>query len=335
MYTSEEISNATQEELKTMVTDAMGECRQARTEAAHYKLQYQMLRMETSETMNRLEVEMQMSHKDVQLLRDQRNLQLHTPALGSADGDMLLPDKQRMLDLENACRFLEIQNGQLFSRLHDIKNVLVEREGSMLEETERLRERIRQNRKHVNLFRELQPAVASPTSTFATPFVTPSRKYDGGDRFAALLEAASSAPSTPNTKYARTQGRVVSTTPRTPRQAVVPAYGPYFVHPARVPARSSPIIDPTPIRHHRGRHRESRDSTISASEADAEEQSMTSVGSVEQSRHVEPVTPKMGSRVVQSSLSAKRKLGDDSPSVQRSHKRGRLAEGVGLGIDGL
>ena len=318
-----------------MVTDAMAECRQARTESAHYRLQYQMLRMETSETMNRLEVEMQMSHKDVQVLKDQRNSQWHTPALSSADGGMLSPDKQRMLDLENACRFLEVQNGQLFGRLHDIKAVLVEREGSMHEETERLRERIRQNRKHVNLFRELQPAVESPTSTFATPFVTPSRNYNGGDRFAALLEAASSAPSTPVTNYARTQGLVTSTTPRTPRQAAVPTHGPYFVYPVKAPPRSVPTTDVTPIRHHYGRRRESRDSTISASDADAEKQPMTTSGSVEHTRQVEPVTPKMGSRMTHSAQSAKRKLGDDSPLAQRSEKRGRLAEGVGLGIGGL
>jgi len=332
MYTSEQISSATMEELQNMVTDVMGECRRARTEAAHHKLQYQMLRMETSETMNRLEVEMQMSHKDVQVLKDQRNSQLFTPELSGTDGGMLSPRKQRVLDLENACRFLEIQNGQLFGRLHDIKTVLVEREGSMLEETERLRERIRQNRKHVNLFRDLQPTVESPSSTFATPSVTPARNYAGGDRFAALLEAASSAPSTPITKYVRTQGRVA---PVTPRQAVVPAYGPYFVHPAKSLARALPVTDPTPIRHHHRRRRESRDSTISASDVDAEEQSMTSVGSVEHARQVEPVTPNMSSRMVQSSQSAKRKLGDDSPLAQRSQKRGKMVEGVGLGIGGL
>jgi len=323
------------EELKNMVNDVMGECRQARTEAAHYKLQYQMLRMETSETMNRLEVEMQMSHKDVQILKDQRNSQLLTPELSSTSGGMLSPGKQRVLDLENACRFLEIQNGQLFGRLHDIKAVLVEREGSMLEETERLRERIRQNRKHVNLFRELQPPVESPSSTFATPFVTPARNYSGGDRFAALLEAVSSAPSTPITKHARTQGQAAATTPRTPRQMNAPVYGPYFVHPSKALARALPVADPTPIRHHHRRRRESRDSTISASDVDAEEQSMTSVGSVEHARQVEPVTPKMSSRMVQSSQSAKRQLGDDSPLAQRSQKRGKMVEGVGLGIGGL
>lgn len=317
-----------------MIIDVISECHQARTETAHYKLQYQMLRMETSETMNRLEVEMQMSHKDVQVLKDQRNAQLHTPSLGSADGGMLSPGKQRVLDLENACRFLEIQNAQLFSRLHDIKSVLVEREGNMLEETERLRERIRQNRKHVNLFRELQPSVESPTSTFATPFVTPARQYNGGDRFAALLEAASSAPSTPITKYARTQGRSTATTPRTPRQAAAPTYGPYFVHPSKSLARSLPV-DPAPIRHHHGRRRESRDSTISASDVDAEEHSLVSAASLEQVRQAEPVTPKMVSRTIQSSRSAKRRVGDESPLAQRSQKRGRMVEGVGLGIDGL
>lgn len=319
-----------------MVLDVMSECHQARTTAAHYKLQYQMLRMETSETMNRLEVEMHMSHKDVQVLKDQRNSQLLTPALAGGDSGVLSPSKQRVLDLENACLYLQIQNEQLSSRLRDTQTVLVEREDSMLEETERLRERIRQNRRHVNLFRELQSTVESPPTTFAAPFVTPVRNHNGGDRFAALLEAASSAPSTPVAQYARTQGAVPAADPRTPRQPVATTYGPYFFHPTRAVQRAIPTTDPTPIRHHHhSRRPESRDSTISASDAEAEARSLTSSGSNEHRRLVEPVTPKMSARSLPSVQSAKRKVRDNSPLAHKSQKRGRLVEGVGLGIGGM
>ena len=209
-------------------------------------------------------------------------------------------------------------------------------------------------RDSVNLFRSVQLTTESPVSTFATPFVTPVRKNQrvadhsraGGDRFDALLlagqvlnqEAANSAPSTPHAKHAVPQRRHAGPgSPHTPRQTSFKALGPYYVHPAKqgslyaTPAKA----DPTPIRHHHGRRRrESRDSTISASDLE-DEQEEVEVEPVRQATTKQPpATPRMSEKAMTVSHSAKRKAYEESPTRGRGGKRTRmnLGEGIGLGI---
>ena len=279
--------------------------------------------------------------------------QLATPAL-SATGRAMSPGRQLVLDLRNTCQIFELENDELRHRLHDAKTVLLEREDSMVEENERLRERIRQNRKHVNLFRSVQLTTGSPVSTFATPFVTPVRRNQrlpehsraGGDRFDALLladqvlnqEAANSAPSTPHAKHAVPQrSRAVPASPHTPRHASLKAFGPYYVHPAKQGSLyATPTkADPTPIRHHHGRRRrESRDSTISASDLEDEHEEVEAAPVRQPVSKQQPATPRMREKSMTVSQSAKRQAYEESPTRGRGAKRTRmtLGEGIGLGI---
>lgn len=367
MYSPEQIANATLEELRSMITDVINDCREARTAAAHWRLQCNMHAMDNQskiEEIERMNMELFISQRDTQMLVDSKTKdQLLTPALSTTGP--LSPGKQRILDLRNTCELQEMEINDLRNRLRDAKTVLVERQDSMTEEIERLSERIRQNRKHVNLFRQLQPSALSPQSSFVTPVRhtyhsrdhSHARNRSGGDQFAALLladqvlnrEAGTSAPSTPLAKHSKPQRIAV---PHTPRHAMMPQYGPYFVHPSREagPARSPPTADPTPIHHRQGRRRQSRDSTISASDMEGSIPSYEDAAEArsrqgarkevqEQGRqHVrEPVTPKMSDRRVAGvetvSQSAKRKMYAESPSNGRE-KRARMEEGVGLGIHG-
>ena len=354
MPSPEQIANGSLEELRSMVTGVVNECRQARTEIAHHKFQYKMLQDEYCQAKDRMNLEMFFMQKDVEVKSRKEEPaigQLATPAL-SATGRAMSPGRQLVLDLRNTCQIFELENDELRHRLHDAKAVLLEREDSMVEENERLRERIRQNRKHVNLFRSVQLTTESPVSSFATPFVTPMRKNHrvaehsraGGDRFDALLlagqvlnqEAANSAPSTPHAKHAVPHRRPAS--PHTPHQTSLKALGPYYVHPAKqgslyaTPAKA----DPTPIHHHHGRRRrESRDSTISASDLEDEHEEVEVAPTRQAVAKQQPVTPRMSERSMTVSQSAKRKAYEESPTRGRGGKRTRMSimdEGIGLGI---
>jgi hypothetical protein len=355
MPSPEQIANGSLEELRSMVTGVISECRQARTEIAHHKFQYKMLQDEYCQAKDRMNLEMFFMQKDVEVKsrKEEPAGQLATPAL-SSNGRAMSPGRQLVLDLRNTCQIFELENDELRHRLHDAKAVLLEREDSMVEENERLRERIRQNRKHVNLFRSVQLTTESPVSSFATPFVTPARKNHrvadhsraGGDRFDALLladqvlnrEAANSAPSTPHAKHAIPQrNHAAPGSPHTPRQTAFKSLGPYYVHPAKQGSMyATPVkADPTPIRHHQGRRRrESRDSTISASDLEDEHEEVDVAPVRQATAKQQPVTPRMSERAMTVSQSAKRKAYEESPTRGRGGKRTRmnLGEGIGLGI---
>jgi len=355
MPSPEQIANGSLEELRSMVTGVISECRQARTEIAHHKFQYKMLQDEYCQAKDRMNLEMFFMQKDVEVKsrKEEPIGQLATPAL-SATGRAMSPGRQLVLDLRNTCQIFELENDELRHRLHDAKTVLLEREDSMVEENERLRKRIRQNRKHVNLFRSVQLTTESPVSTFATPFVTPVRRNQrlpehsraGGDRFDALLladqvlnqEAANSAPSTPHAKHAVPQrSRAAPASPHTPRHASFKAFGPYYVHPAKQGSLyATPTkADPTPIRHHHGRRRrESRDSTISASDLEDEHEEVEAAPVRQPVSKQQPVTSRMSEKSMTVSQSAKRQAYEESPTRGRGAKRTRmtLGEGIGLGI---
>jgi hypothetical protein len=360
MFSREQVEEASGDDLRKMLRDAMTECRRERTATAHWNLQYNMLFRELQETKEQHKMEIFIAEKDIEALlrakEEQRNPQLMTPAL-STIGRAMSPQDQLVLDLRNSCQFLEIDNVNLRQRERHLKTLLLEREDSMTAENERLCERIRQNRKHANLYRETHRTADSPPSHFATPFVTPARRNNhvstertprGGHQFDALLladqvlqEAAASAPSTPHATYVQPQHRnEVPHTPHTPRQAMFKPIGPYFVHPSTGRETASAAVDATPIRHHHGRHR-SRDSTISASEDEDEVEDVeevfikTSAQSAKRGPRSQPppVTPKMHEKHLTVTQSAKRKAYIETPT--RHQKNRKLNEGVGLGIHGL
>jgi len=63
------VDSASVEELRRMVRDLTLALSEARTSAAHYKLQFNMLQMESRETQNRMAVELDMAHREVDVLQ--------------------------------------------------------------------------------------------------------------------------------------------------------------------------------------------------------------------------------------------------------------------------
>lgn len=381
MYSSEQIVNATAEDLRHMLTDTMVAYREARASAAHHNLQYTLLCMESSEAIKRMEVEIEMKQKEVDVLQAARKSSVALPTPKISNQSMprsASPNDRIVLDLKNACQLLEIENDNLRRRLDDAKAALIDREDSLLEENDRLRERIRENRNHMTLIRRANGSPETPAlAMLNTPFITPAQtstrplrrahshqqipstpNQNHGDQFAALLladrvlsqEEVGTPTRTGKGTRSRNQAGVVPTTP------INKMYAPYFVgtpqkqsHPL---SPSMALHTPTP-RANQHRRRESRDSTISASDLE-EQQRETEIDEsraeqeILRSRRANAIphtpTPTKTPASARLSTSAhritptsghsdklKRKYADVTATA-KTPKRSRLEEGVGLGI---
>ncbi len=399
LYTSEQLAKATMEELRSVISEISASYREARTTAAHQTLQYNLLRLESSEAMKRMQVELEMTQKEVEVLQTMQ----HRNAKGSTS-TMVTPSSlndQALNEMRSRCCMMEIEHEALLNRYRQARTLILEREATMMDEIERLRQRIRENRKHVNFLRQpngLQDgatfsALETPqtVSTHQHRHIVSTPKARGDDTFAALLLAdqvlsqeAATTPSTPILREAKRHqsGHArgfdsVTSLPSTPQQAgSIPANHPYYTQP-RTLHPPSPLgsIMQTPSNHLR-RRRESRDSTISADDLSTHEDAYSSD---EDERRDEDVPESQASQeavnilrkssvrqaastgtslspaaktsgLLQSKLyglvkksgverraegGGKRKFYDDaSTGAERLTKKGKMSEGVGLGIGG-
>ncbi|CZR61236.1 uncharacterized protein PAC_11132 [Phialocephala subalpina] len=214
--TADEIANATKDELKEIVKKVMAEntkldaaASEARMSAAHYKLQHRLLTIESEEALKRMEVEHDITRREVEVLQ----------GTGRESTNVEYTQK-----LKAYCKSLEEEIYASHKRLDRAKRLIETKDDQIAdarEEIARLHERIRQNREHINVLRSPGgPLHASTPKTPATPHqyhrgtprYTPSShrqvRYpaqDNQERFNALLMAGSiiqnqennSAPSTP------------------------------------------------------------------------------------------------------------------------------------------
>ena len=291
-------SDMTVEELRERLEEVTMSARTAKASAAQATLQFNLLQIQYSEEVKRKDVELDMVRKEVEVLRN-RTPRVHssliTPTTPSLHPPVAFsPIEQQNDILRNRCIALELEIDDLKSRLEDAEDYHKDRERDLLEETRRLRERIRENRKHFNLIRQANGLPdASPSSISNTPRSvgtmkqTPSSAFSttkprGDDAVSALLLAdqvlsqeANSTPSTPTPHQSRRgvyhhhRGtHSLSSLPSTPLQArSVPqsARNQAFNTPA--PIRYPPDPPTAPASYYR--RRESRDSTISADDLDA------------------------------------------------------------------
>ncbi len=177
----DQVTSASTEELKGMIRDMEAELRDARTSAAHYKLQYNMLYLESSEASNRMAVELDMAQREVELLQERG--QQHSGTIKDGGLSMFSPESATynihvMKDLEDQYKLLRIENEELKVTLERAGNLVEQRENTVLalkEDNERLRDRIRKNREHMNrLFDNIYDQ--SPRTTFGASPTTPVRQ---------------------------------------------------------------------------------------------------------------------------------------------------------------
>lgn len=277
--TPEHIAKAGIEELRSIAQDLLLAVREARMSAAHFKLQHNLLTIESQESAQRAEVEHQMTRREVEVLHAAE----HRHRTGkSATPRTSQPPLQPQVDtLTRRCAELQADNEDLDRRLRRAKK-LIEREKDrsdlLLEENLLLKKRIRENREHFSRMKSQSPLYATPRNDFATPSrksvprfpdSTPSHR-----NIAPLLAAvdvaadqeAASVPSTPTKMYSsRPQGHTrgahslssLQTTPARSRPATADAS--FYSNPRL--SYSASMAQPIPESAERDRH--DRDSTIS------------------------------------------------------------------------
>lgn len=362
------IASAGLEQLKDMAKDLVSAVKEARTAAAHFKLQYSLLDMETQEASQRAEIEHQMTRKEVEVL--QASDQRHRAALSIAARHSAPPSNTQVQGLTQTCRSLEEERDEAERRLNRAKKLIeAEKDKTELltEENALLKQRIRENREHFTRFKSQSPMYATPRDPFTTPHRRDPPRFpestSSHQPFAALLAAdqvlsgeSLSVPSTPTksrttkVKQGHTRGaHSLSSLHTTPaRTRPVTSEG--------LPDTKYPMSAPGPqFSENQERRRQDRDSTISVSDAeetfsddDIQQSQASSLAtdmlrrnpagqeSLRLSQSAEKSSSLLQSKLFGNvkkpvSLTGKRRGSFDDGTVHS--KKARLEQGVGLGIN--
>ncbi|KAB8748957.1 hypothetical protein FH972_026508 [Carpinus fangiana] len=290
IFTAAQVEAASPDDKNDMIAAIAKEWRDARASAAHHRLQREWAQIESEKAVETMGVELDMANREIRVLQSQFH-RSSAPA-----------DEQQIAHWRNACVMQEYENNALrdaFERQSaDFRYQLADRDehlASTLTENSQLRERIRDNRAHMNLWRDKTshdtPSLAMPQTPARQtaprdPFQTPVSKTKGNEGFAALLMATdreyrheiASTPSSPvprdtkRTHLGHHRGSqslsTITSTPNAARTAPQPNRGQVLQYNAMPQYhQSSPLRQPhTPVH----RRRRSRDSTISAGESDDE-----------------------------------------------------------------
>jgi len=306
---TQQIASASETELRNIINELMPALGEARMSTAHYKLQHQLLSLETSESAMRAAVEHEMTRREVDVLQKPEHRRCNTLSSSAQhQTPHTSPSSLLQIALQKRCEQLEKINATLTVRFRRAKKLILYQESKnvdLAEENQRLRQRIRENREHINQIRS--SGGLSVAGTLRNELTTPNRKTtarfqnsarsnahgrgartNGQDPFAALLAADQvlngetvSVPSTPIQSHAsklhlgHTRGtHSLSSLPTTPaRSRPVTADSPLFTPVNRVGIDSgySYSAPNTQVaRADQERRREDRDSTISASDNEDE-----------------------------------------------------------------
>ncbi|KAL1618351.1 hypothetical protein SLS54_007328 [Diplodia seriata] len=301
-FTLEQINGAAPEELRDMAAEMMVALRESRTSAAHHKLQYNMLCMDSVEAQNRMAVELAMAQREVEVLQqaeERRRNDIASPHQSLQQQHTVSPANATLLnEMSRHIQILQNENEELRDMLEHSKRVTERREGEiagLVEENDRLRGRIRKNRDHLNGILGDVYDTGTPMSITSTPRYpnTPRSRNrahtvtDPRNRseqaFEALLladkmlsEKTTTAPTTPTrghapkARFSHTRGaQSLSSMPATPNSRSRPSQQPSTVAVPRTPPSFRPTNQAprsAPAANvPKTRRRESTDSTITAS----------------------------------------------------------------------
>jgi hypothetical protein len=363
--TPDAIANADLEDLRSMATDLVAAVREARTSAAHFKLQHNLLAMESKEAAQRAEVEHQMTRREIEVLQAAEH-----KLRAMSQRHSLPPSQPQVEALTRTCRVLEEERDEAERRLSRAKKLVElqkDRYELLEEENHLLKKRIRENREHYTRLKSLSPSYTTPRDAFTTPQRKPVPQFPQSapnhSNIAALLAAGEvlrgeslSVPSTPTrthaskVKHGHTRGaHSLSSLQTTPIQTRPSTHDGYQDSMAPFSAPASQLVTESAER-----ERHDRDSTISISDAedggsdDNVQQSQASSMASEMLRRnpgsQESLRLSQGaersSNLLQSKLFGpvkkpghSKKRGASVGESDLAGKKAKLAHGVGLGID--
>lgn len=279
-----------------MVNDLATALRSANMSSAHYRLQYNMACLESEEAQKRMQVELEMAQREVEVLQEAEERRRNGGSMPSQplqDAAVTAQSNILINELSRQNQMLQSENESLSEELVKSRRTLEHREGeiqTLLEDNRTLRERIKKNREHFNNVMQHAGIDRSPSSfsAFGTPH-TPrnqsGRRSTVGDSarsqqpFEALLLAdkmlsqeTATAPSTPTrsvpskNRLGHTRGtHSMSSLPSTPNRPR-PVHSTIFSTPPAFNAINHvPMSAPASQYPPKRARRESSDSTITAS----------------------------------------------------------------------
>ncbi|KAK2035337.1 hypothetical protein LX32DRAFT_152667 [Colletotrichum zoysiae] len=225
----QQVLEATADELRAMMQASVAEHAKLKMEAAHHKLQYNLLSLQADEDAKRAAVEHEMTRREIEALRTAEYSRHAVRELSAASESAQMKYLQMKMWYEEAMD----ENDALARRVKMAKRVISQKEEEIIaltEERDMLLNRIRENREHFHMLcspggifhgamTPKQQTVSTPQQAHrTTPKQTPrsanrgdarvDRDHDHGpEPIAALLQALSqdnnnnnnSAPTTPTT----------------------------------------------------------------------------------------------------------------------------------------
>ena len=198
---SEQIASASAEELRKKITEMQGALQEARMSAAHHKLQYQMLAQESAAAIERMGVEARMAQYENEVIHVAEQARVAaTPVHPSPLQEGMIPVQKDLY--QKMCK--EIQ------QLTEDRNYLVEdysqkektimrqdiEIASLSDKVMLMRERIRENREHMNRYRRNYGGSqidSTPRSMYNDPLRSGVSSQEQPQPFAALLQASEMA----------------------------------------------------------------------------------------------------------------------------------------------
>lgn len=367
--TPKEIDSAGPEQLRGMVRHLIEELTNARVAAANTKLQHNLLSMQTLQAAERAEVEHQLSKSQADLFRFKQaktgRPSYHNHAVQPASREDLLT--QTLHDLGERYAALE----DMYEEAKQARESQQEHIQSLSEHNAMLVNRVRENREQFTRVRDHTPAVHTPREAFTTP----RRKAGYSSRFpgdtpahgpfAALIAAdqilsqeVTSVPATPSRSNGRrSKGHIRAahslSSLQTPKAQTLPATTDHFLGPQLLLSAPAPQV----MNESAEREQHDRDSTISASDNEAEDDNRASLSQASLfaadmlKRNPHNFSERPGSRGVEASSnllqsklfgpikkipstkSSKLKRAYGSEGTGSAQKKARTTTAVGLGIE--
>lgn len=350
--TPKQVVEAGPDELRSYLQACIAEHARLKMEAAHHKLQYNLLSLQADEDAKRAAVEHEMTRREVDALRVAEHSRQARHDLSAASESAHAKYLQLKVWYGEAVEEIE----SLSKRLKLAKKVIQQKTDevcSLTDERDLLLNRIRENREHFHalcspggMFHtaaatpKTQTASMTPQQYRATPRQTPKsvirERVGGPEPFDVLLKAATqennSAPSTPTTGYRpaprpptkHTRNvQSMSSLPTTPTSSRPRVFGRSGLLPSAdlVPQTEPPRYGrfvpetPTPL----SQRRKSRESTISAEDAEEEEDQEGEGVALIQQRQQQQHNEELARQALNSFVS--RSGGSNHSSSSRHHPR--------------
>lgn len=196
--TASELENAPVEELRKKVVELQAAMHEAKMSAAHHKLQYQMLSQESRAAIERMAVEARMAQQENDVIQHAEQARAAATPVQQSPQDGIIPvHKDLYQRMVRDIQLLREANAEWKAEC-DQRDNMIERQdlqiASLTDKVTLMKERIRENREHLNKYRMRHHSTPRVESTPRSAYYGTPRGHASSQPqsqpFAALLQAS-------------------------------------------------------------------------------------------------------------------------------------------------